>query len=132
MHPGHVDYLRRARALGDFLVVLVNTDASVKRLNKGPERPINPLDHRMIMLEALECVDWVVPFDEDTPRDLIGEILPDILVKGGDYTAIEQIAGHDHVLKHGGDVRILPFLEGYSTTGMIQKILKTDAPRASS
>ena len=132
LHPGHVDYLRRARALGDFLVVLVNTDASVKRLNKGPERPINPLDHRMIMLEALECVDWVVPFDEDTPRDLIGEILPDILVKGGDYTAIEQIAGHDHVLKHGGDVRILPFLEGYSTTGMIQKILRTDAPRASS
>jgi D-beta-D-heptose 7-phosphate kinase/D-beta-D-heptose 1-phosphate adenosyltransferase len=132
LHPGHVDYLRRARELGDYLVVLVNTDDSVRRLNKGPERPINPLDHRMVMLEALACVDWVVPFDEDTPRELIGQILPDILVKGGDYTAIEQIAGHDHVLQNGGDVRILPFLDGYSTTAMIQKILKSDAPQTAS
>ena len=121
LHPGHVDYLQRARALGDRLIVLVNSDASVRRL-KGPERPINPLAHRMTLLAALECVDWVTPFEEDTPRDLIGRIVPDILVKGGDYTAIESIAGHDHVLAHGGEVRILPFVAGHSTTGLIDRI----------
>jgi len=121
LHPGHVDYLQRARALGDRLIVLVNSDASVRRL-KGPERPINPLAHRMTLLAALECVDWVTPFEEDTPRDLIGRVLPDILVKGGDYTAIESIAGHDHVLAHGGEVRILPFVAGHSTTGLIERI----------
>ena len=121
LHPGHVDYLQRARELGDRLVVLVNSDASVQRL-KGPERPINPLPHRMTMLAALECVDWVVPFEEDTPRDVIGRLLPDILVKGGDYADIESIAGHDHVQKNGGEVKILPFVEGHSTTGLIEKI----------
>ena len=121
LHPGHVDYLQRARELGDRLLVLVNSDASVQRL-KGPERPINPLPHRMTLLSALECVDWVVPFEEDTPRDVIGRLLPDILVKGGDYAAIESIAGHDHVLANGGEVKILPFVEGYSTTGLIEKI----------
>jgi len=126
LHPGHVDYLKRAQELGDYLVVLVNTDESVQRL-KGPERPINPLDHRMIMLAALECVDWVVPFNEDTPRDLIGRILPDILVKGGDYTDIEHIAGHDHVLANGGEVKILNFVDGYSTTKIIEKIARSEA-----
>ena len=121
LHPGHVDYLQRARELGDRLLVLVNSDASVQRL-KGPERPINPLPHRMTLLSALECVDWVIPFEEDTPRDVIGRLLPDILVKGGDYAAIESIAGHDHVLANGGEVKILPFVEGHSTTGLIEKI----------
>ena len=121
LHPGHVDYLQRARELGDRLLVLVNSDASVQRL-KGPDRPINPLPHRMAMLAALEAVDWVVPFEEDTPSDIIGKIVPDILVKGGDYTAIESIAGHDHVLGAGGQVKILPFVEGHSTTGLIDRI----------
>lgn len=121
LHPGHVDYLQRARALGDRLMVLVNTDASVQRL-KGPTRPVNPLDHRMTMLAALECVDWVTSFDEDTPRDLIGRLLPDILVKGGDYSDITTIAGHEQVLAHGGEVRLLDFVEGYSTTRIIDRI----------
>jgi D-beta-D-heptose 7-phosphate kinase / D-beta-D-heptose 1-phosphate adenosyltransferase len=121
LHPGHVDYLRRARELGDRLIVLVNSDASVQRL-KGPERPINGLGHRMAMLAALECVDWVIPFEEDTPRDLIGRVLPDILVKGGDYTDITSIAGHEHVLANGGRVEILDFVEGHSTTSIIERI----------
>lgn len=121
LHPGHVDYLQRARELGDRLLVLVNSDASVQRL-KGSERPINALPQRMLMLAALECVDWVVSFEEDTPRDVIGRVLPDILVKGGDYAAVEAIAGHDHVRAHGGEVRILPFVEGFSTTGLIERI----------
>ncbi len=121
LHPGHIDYLQRARELGDRLLVLVNSDASVQRL-KGPERPINPLPHRMTLLAALECVDWVVSFEEDTPRDMIGRLLPDVLVKGGDYAAIETIAGHEHVLGNGGEVKILPFVEGHSTTGLIEKI----------
>ena len=121
LHPGHIDYLQCARDLGDRLLVLVNSDASVQRL-KGPERPINPLPNRMKMLAALECVDWVVPFNEDTPRDAIGRVLPDILVKGGDYGAITAIAGHDHVLANGGEVRILPFVEGFSTTSLIDRI----------
>jgi len=128
LHPGHVDYLQRARELGDRLVVLVNSDASVRRL-KGPERPINSLTHRMTMLAAMECVDWVVPFEEDTPRDVIGRLVPDILVKGGDYADIKSIAGHDHVIKNGGEVKILPFVEGHSTTGLIEKITGRHQPR---
>jgi D-beta-D-heptose 7-phosphate kinase/D-beta-D-heptose 1-phosphate adenosyltransferase len=124
LHPGHIQYLQQARALGDRLIVLVNSDASVRRL-KGSDRPINPLEHRMTMLAALECVDWVVPFEDDTPRDLIGRLLPDILVKGGDYKNISDIAGHDHVLANGGEVRILDFLGDYSTTRIIQAIRKT-------
>jgi D-beta-D-heptose 7-phosphate kinase/D-beta-D-heptose 1-phosphate adenosyltransferase len=121
LHPGHIHYLREARALGDRLVVLVNSDASVKRL-KGASRPINPLEHRMAMLAALESVDWVVPFEEDTPRDAIGRLLPDILVKGGDYRDIAAIAGHDHVLANGGEVKLLDFVEGFSTTRIIQTL----------
>jgi D-beta-D-heptose 7-phosphate kinase/D-beta-D-heptose 1-phosphate adenosyltransferase len=121
LHPGHIRYLREARELGDRLVVLVNSDASVRRL-KGENRPINPLEHRMAMLAALECVDWVVPFEDDTPRETIGRLLPDILVKGGDYQRIEDIAGYDAVLAHGGEVKLLGFLEGFSTTRMIANI----------
>ncbi len=121
LHPGHIRYLQQARALGDRLVVLVNSDASVRRL-KGADRPVNSLEQRMEMLAALQCVDWVVSFDSDTPRELICRLLPDILVKGGDYRDIESIAGHDCVLANGGEVKILPFVAGHSTTGIIQAI----------
>ena len=121
LHPGHVHYLQQAKALGDRLIVLVNSDASVSRL-KGPQRPVNPLEDRMAMLAALECVDWVVPFDEDTPRETICRLLPDILVKGGDYARVEDIAGYDCVLAHGGEVKLLGFVEGYSTTRLIDSI----------
>ncbi|OAH99076.1 bifunctional D-glycero-beta-D-manno-heptose-7-phosphate kinase/D-glycero-beta-D-manno-heptose 1-phosphate adenylyltransferase HldE [Methylomonas methanica] len=121
LHPGHVRYLQQAKTLGDRLVVLVNSDASVQRL-KGPERPVNKLDHRMEMLAALECVDWVVEFEQDTPKEVIDQLLPDILVKGGDYTDITSIAGHESVMANGGEVKILSFIEGHSTTAIIQTI----------
>jgi D-beta-D-heptose 7-phosphate kinase / D-beta-D-heptose 1-phosphate adenosyltransferase len=121
LHPGHVRYLQQAKALGDRLIILVNTDASVQRL-KGPSRPVNDLTHRMEMLAALGCVDWVVAFDEDTPQALIEQLLPDILVKGGDYQDITAIAGHECVLARGGEVKILPFVEGQSTTNIIKKV----------
>jgi D-beta-D-heptose 7-phosphate kinase/D-beta-D-heptose 1-phosphate adenosyltransferase len=121
LHPGHISYLQQARDLGDRLIVLVNSDDSVRRL-KGPERPVHNLDYRMQMLAALECVDWVVAFDEDTPQKMIGKILPDILVKGGDYKDISEIAGHKEVLANGGKVELLGFVEGHSTTHVIQKI----------
>ncbi len=121
LHPGHVRYLQQAKTLGDRLVVLVNSDASVQRL-KGPQRPVNPLQHRMEMLAALECVDWVVEFEQDTPQQVIAQLLPDILVKGGDYTDITGIAGHESVLANGGEVKILSFIEGHSTTSIIQTI----------
>lgn len=121
LHPGHLRYLRQARALGDRLIVLVNSDESVRRL-KGEGRPVNLLRHRMEMLSALEFVDWVAPFEEDTPREAICRLLPDVLVKGGDYTDITDIAGHDCVLQNGGDVKILKFVDGHSTTGLIAAI----------
>jgi D-beta-D-heptose 7-phosphate kinase/D-beta-D-heptose 1-phosphate adenosyltransferase len=121
LHPGHIKYLRQARALGDRLIVLVNSDDSVKRL-KGQGRPINALEHRMDMLAALECVDWVAPFHDDTPRAAICRLLPDVLVKGGDYPDVTAIAGHDCVLKHGGEIKILNFVEGFSTTRLIADI----------
>ncbi|TSA22772.1 MAG: bifunctional D-glycero-beta-D-manno-heptose-7-phosphate kinase/D-glycero-beta-D-manno-heptose 1-phosphate adenylyltransferase HldE [Betaproteobacteria bacterium] len=122
LHPGHIDYLEKARALGDRLVVAVNDDASVRRL-KGETRPVNPLATRMRMLSALSCVDWVIPFAEDTPERLYCTVLPDILVKGGDYTA-DQVAGGACVVAAGGEVRILDFLAGHSTTELINKIQK--------
>ncbi len=121
LHPGHVRYLQQARSLGDRLVVLVNSDASVSRL-KGPERPVNKLEQRMEMLAALECVDWVIAFEDDTPKQMIDELLPDILVKGGDYNDITEIAGHESVLANGGEVKILSFIEGHSTTSIIKTI----------
>ena len=118
IHAGHVQYLTEARALGDALLVAVNSDESVRRL-KGPRRPIVPLAQRMRVLAALEAVDWVVPFDEDTPERLICRVLPRILVKGGDY-APESIAGGDCVRRSGGRVAVLPYLEGVSTTGILE------------
>lgn len=123
LHPGHIRYLRAAKALGDRLVVAVNSDASVKRL-KGESRPVNRLDVRMEMLSALESVDWVVSFDEDTPESLICQIKPDILVKGGDYQ-IAQIAGAQCVQASGGEVRVLDFWQGHSTTAMIDRLQQT-------
>lgn len=120
LHPGHVSYLENARKLGDRLIVAVNTDDSVKRL-KGESRPINELDARMAVLAGLASVDWVVPFGEDTPQRLIGEILPDLLVKGGDYKP-EEIAGSQEVWANGGEVRVLNFENGCSTTNVIKKI----------
>ncbi|MCB8890649.1 bifunctional D-glycero-beta-D-manno-heptose-7-phosphate kinase/D-glycero-beta-D-manno-heptose 1-phosphate adenylyltransferase HldE [Vreelandella malpeensis] len=125
LHAGHVTYLEQARRLGDRLVVAVNDDASIRRL-KGEKRPINPLARRMQVLAGLGAVDWVVPFDEDTPASLIEAVLPDILVKGGDYR-VEEIAGSDAVLENGGDVKVLGFEEGVSTSGMIQTILEREA-----
>lgn len=120
LHPGHITYLEEAAALGDHLVVAVNDDDSVARL-KGEGRPINALQDRMHMLAALSCVDWVVAFSEDTPERLMCHVLPNVLVKGGDYQ-LEEIAGHDCVVKNGGEVRVLGFREGYSSTDIIQRI----------
>lgn len=120
LHPGHISYLENARKLGDRLIVAVNTDESVKRL-KGESRPINDLNARMAVLAGLASVDWVVPFGEDTPQRLIGEILPDLLVKGGDYKP-EEISGSQEVWANGGEVRVLNFENGCSTTNVIKKI----------
>ena len=120
LHAGHVSYLANARKLGDRLIVAVNSDASVKQL-KGPSRPINPLMQRMIVLGALDSVDWVVPFEEETPQRLIASILPDVLVKGGDYKP-EDIAGGKEVIEAGGIVKVLNFEDGCSTTNIIDKI----------
>ncbi len=123
LHKGHVAYLQEAKARGDRLLVAVNTDDSVVRL-KGPERPINPLEDRMAVLAGLAAVDWVVPFAEDTPEQLIGEILPDVLVKGGDYDA-DAIAGGKAVLANGGTVEVLRFHEGRSTSAIVDSIRGT-------
>ncbi|MDF2939957.1 MAG: Bifunctional protein hldE [Gammaproteobacteria bacterium] len=123
LHAGHVDYLRAARELGDRLIVAVNDDESVKRL-KGPERPINSLEHRMKLLAALSFVDWVVPFSEDTPERIIGYLLPDILVKGADYQ-VHQIAGAPAVLANGGEVKTITLTPGCSTTNIIKKARST-------
>ena len=120
LHAGHVSYLSHARKLGDRLIVAVNSDASTARL-KGPTRPINKLENRMIVLGALGAVDWVIPFEEDTPQRLIAALLPDLLVKGGDYRP-EQVAGGEEVIANGGEVRILNFEEGLSTSNIIKKI----------
>lgn len=123
LHAGHVSYLANARKLGDRLIVAVNSDASTKRL-KGESRPVNPLDQRMIVLGALGAVDWVVPFEEDTPQRLIAAVLPDILVKGGDYRP-EDIAGSEEVWAAGGEVKVLNFEDGISTTNIINTINKS-------
>ncbi|RLR17297.1 bifunctional D-glycero-beta-D-manno-heptose-7-phosphate kinase/D-glycero-beta-D-manno-heptose 1-phosphate adenylyltransferase HldE [Sodalis-like symbiont of Bactericera trigonica] len=120
LHAGHVSYLANARRLGDRLIVAVNSDESTKRL-KGESRPVNPLAQRMTVLAALEAVDWVVPFSEDTPQRLIADALPDVLVKGGDYQP-HQIAGSKEVWDNGGDVLVLNFEDGCSTTQIINAI----------
>jgi len=120
LHAGHVTYLEAARALGDVLIVGVNTDASVQRL-KGPERPVNMLADRLTVLQALRCVDHVIAFDDDTPLRVIETLLPGILVKGGDYTR-DTVVGADVVEQHGGRVEIIPLLDGRSTTGIINRV----------
>lgn len=120
LHPGHITYLEEAAALGDHLIVAVNDDESVARL-KGDSRPINKLEDRMHMLAALSCVDWVVPFSEDTPERLLCHVAPNVLVKGGDYQPA-QIAGHDCVVENGGEVKVLNFKPGYSSSDIIDRI----------
>jgi D-beta-D-heptose 7-phosphate kinase / D-beta-D-heptose 1-phosphate adenosyltransferase len=122
LHAGHVSYLEEAKSCGDRLVVAVNDDDSVRRL-KGASRPVNSLADRMAVLAGLASVDWVVPFSEDTPAELIAKVVPDVLVKGGDYR-VEQIAGGDTVLKNGGEVRVLGFKPGRSTTALIDALRK--------
>jgi D-beta-D-heptose 7-phosphate kinase/D-beta-D-heptose 1-phosphate adenosyltransferase len=122
LHAGHVSYLEEAKSCGDRLVVAVNDDDSVRRL-KGAARPVNSLADRMAVLAGLASVDWVVPFSEDTPAELIAKVVPDVLVKGGDYR-VEQIAGGDTVLKNGGEVRVLGFKPGRSTSALIDALRK--------
>lgn len=121
LHAGHVDYLLRAKHLGDRLIIAVNTDKSVARL-KGDSRPVNPLEHRMAVLAGLSSVDWVVPFDEETPERLICRLLPDVLVKGGDYR-VEDVAGSECVMAAGGEVEIIDFRYDCSTSRIINTIL---------
>ena len=121
LHRGHVTYLAQARALGAALIIGVNSDASVQRLGKGGDRPVNPLPDRMAVLAALESVSLVVPFDEDTPLNLILACRPDVLVKGGDWQA-ENIVGAREVQGWGGKVHSIPFLHERSTTALLNKI----------
>lgn len=120
LHPGHVAYLNQAREWCDRLIVGLNTDASV-RLNKGPERPVNPLEARALVLAALACVDLVASFDDETPDALIRSVSPDVLIKGGDYR-LEDIVGYDFVTGYGGEVRLANFIDGHSTTATIRKL----------
>jgi D-beta-D-heptose 7-phosphate kinase/D-beta-D-heptose 1-phosphate adenosyltransferase len=120
LHAGHVAYLEEAKSLGERLVVAINDDDSVRRL-KGDKRPVNTLEDRMLVLSGLASVDWVVPFSEDTPARVIGAVLPDVLVKGGDYKP-EEIAGARDVLANGGQVRVLAFREGQSSSRIIDKL----------
>jgi len=122
LHHGHLDLLAKAADQGNKLVVALNTDASVQRL-KGPERPVTNEQDRLFQVASLLCSDAVCLFDEDTPAELIHLLRPDVLVKGGDYT-IDKIVGADHVMSYGGRVEIIPFVSGYSTTSLIDRIKK--------
>lgn len=121
LHRGHVTYLEQARNLGEALIIGVNSDVSVRRQNKASDRPINPLEDRMAVLASLACVDAVVAFDEDTPLNLINTILPDHLVKGGDW-AIQDIVGGEEVVANGGQVHSIDFQFERSTTAILGKI----------
>ncbi len=120
LHAGHVDYLQKAKLLGDILIVAVNSDKSVKRL-KGKHRPVNNEKDRLFILSSIKYIDYLTLFSNDTPYNLITELLPDILVKGGDWN-VKNIVGGDIVRKHGGKVLTIPFLKGYSTSLIIEKI----------
>lgn len=124
LHIGHVKYLKEARAKGDLLVLGLNSDASVKRL-KGPSRPVNSEQDRMDMLAQMEFIDYVVLFDEDTPYELITRVKPDVLVKGGDYQ-VDHIVGADYVKANGGSVEVIPFVEGKSTTNIINAMKRLE------
>jgi rfaE bifunctional protein nucleotidyltransferase chain/domain len=123
LHRGHVEYLYAARRLGDALVVGLNTDASTRRLGKGGDRPVNGEEDRAMVLAGLGCVDAVTLFDEDTPRELVVALQPDVLVKGGDYT-VETVAGAAEVIAAGGRVEIIPLTPGKSTTSIIERTRK--------
>jgi rfaE bifunctional protein nucleotidyltransferase chain/domain len=123
LHRGHVTYLAQAKALGTSLMVALNSDASVKRLGKGADRPINPLDDRLAVMAALGCVDLVTWFEEDTPLDLIFAARPEVLVKGGDWP-VEEIVGSREVWSWGGSVHSISFLHDRSTTKLVERIRK--------
>jgi D-glycero-beta-D-manno-heptose 1-phosphate adenylyltransferase len=120
IHPGHIRYLQSARALGDALIVGVNSDRSV-RANKGPGRPVNPEAERAELIAALSCVDAAIVFDEDTPHEIIARLQPDVLVKGADWAA-DAIVGRDIVEARGGRVVRMPVEQGFSTTGLIERV----------
>ena len=124
LHRGHATYLARARELGGSLVVALNTDASARRLGKGPDRPLNNEEDRAVMMAALESVSLVSWFDEDTPLELITELRPDVLVKGGDYD-MDTLAETAVVKAYGGKALAIPFVDGYSTTALVKKIRRT-------
>ena len=126
LHIGHIRYLQSARALGDLLVVAVNSDESVRSLDKGCGRPLNPVDHRMEVLAALGCVDYVVKFDESTPLAVIETLQPDVLVKGGDWP-LEQIVGREVVEGRGGMVKSISLTPNISTSVMIDRIQNMDS-----
>ena len=125
LHPGHVRYLADARALGDALIVAINSDRSVQA-NKGPSRPINPQDERAELIAALQCVDAVTIFDEETPYTLIAAVQPDVLVKGADWSA-DHIVGRDMVEARGGQVVRIPLAKGFSSTALVEKVRGTRA-----
>jgi rfaE bifunctional protein nucleotidyltransferase chain/domain len=127
LHPGHVRYLRRARQLGDVLVVGLNDDRSARRLGKGANRPLVTARDRAEVIAALEMVDYVTVFGEDTPYAVIRALQPDVLVKGGDWT-VDRIVGADVVLARGGRVRSLPFAPGYSTTALLTRARAAESP----
>lgn len=131
LHKGHVTYLALAADAGDILVLGLNSDHSVRRLGKGDDRPVNAIDARAAVISGLEFVDFVVEFNEDTPFELIQELVPDVLVKGGDYDPEETdvlskkyIVGRDIVLENGGSVKTIDLVDGFSTTGIIKKLRK--------
>jgi D-beta-D-heptose 7-phosphate kinase/D-beta-D-heptose 1-phosphate adenosyltransferase len=121
LHLGHVQYLEEAKENCDILIIGVNSDDSVKRLGKGNGRPLNKQEVRMMVLSALECVDYLILFEEDTPEKLIESLTPSVLFKGGDWEE-ENVVGAEHVKSHGGSVQIIPYVKGYSTTELIKRI----------
>ena len=123
LHGGHIHILREAKKQGDILIVAVNDDASVRKI-KGPSRPIFPLEERLEILEALEEIDFLVSFSEETPQKIIASLVPDVLVKGGDWK-IDEVVGREEVEEAGGKVVIVPYLEGFSSSEIIQKIISS-------
>lgn len=124
LHAGHLDYLDRSKKLGDILIVGVNTDQSAKAI-KGPDRPFNSEDDRAALLAGLECVDYVTLFSEETPIKLISSLRPELLVKGADYSA-DEVVGKEFLESYGGEVKLIPLKEGFSTSSLIDKIKSGD------